>query len=99
MTTITLPPIPDAEFTLKWCEWFDAMGRPKEWRYVVDKPQVGTTPCYTADQLRARDRVVAQAVIEACALYVENYTEAGWGGLSHYDVADAIRALKIGETR
>jgi hypothetical protein len=54
-------------------------------------------PCYTADQLRADRLAVAQAVTEACAIDIEGYTEAGWAGLSAYQIADAIRALKIGE--
>lgn len=61
-------------------------------------------PLFTADQLRARDLAVAQAVIEACAAMCDNE----WNGdadtyeanAAYNECADAIRAIKIeGETR
>lgn len=56
-------------------------------------------PCYTADQLRADRIAVAAAVLDACASHIAGYTEAGWAGLSAYEISDAIHALQIEESK
>jgi hypothetical protein len=79
MTTITLPPPPLP----------NELGR--------DSNAFRSWPVYgyTADQLRADRIAVAAAVLDACARDIEGYTEAGWAGLSAYQIADTIRSLKI----
>jgi hypothetical protein len=79
MTTITLPPLP----------------LPNELGMDLNAFRSWPVYGYTADQLRTDRLAVAQAVTEACARDIEGYTEAGWAGLSAYQIADAIRALKI----
>ena len=80
MTEITMPPLP--HLTRHYTSWD---GDSCCWLPIY---------AYTADQLRARDRVVAQAVRAACINAA--LAEIGEGGENLLTrVADAIDALKI----
>lgn len=44
---MNLPPLPDPSFKLVW--------RSDEARYLVSKPNIGSTDVFTADKMRERD--------------------------------------------
>ena len=50
-----LPPLPDPEFWLRWAE-----GR-GGYQFKVNRPAIGDTDCYTAEQMRAYARAALSA--------------------------------------
>lgn len=59
MTIEELVKMPEPAFKLRWNVYSAS--------YSVNRPNIGDTDCYTADQLRAYGEAVAAAVAKRCA--------------------------------